>query len=184
MRSRVGFHGPRPGRVLGLYALAAMERDGPTYGYLLSERVAERTEGAWRPGAGAVYPALTSLTERGFARALSDKGRRMYTITPAGRRFLASIRSEWMRGADSGPDLSRLWAEIAGSGDAGQHVLRHLRRHLESAAAIVERDPTTSAGNARLADQLLADLKLAETRVAHAVAARRPSPTRTRRRAK
>jgi DNA-binding PadR family transcriptional regulator len=174
MVRRAGFLGPRPGRVLGLYALATMDRDGPVYGYQLAERIADRTEGAWRPGAGAVYPALNSLVERGFARSSVARGRRMFTITPTGRAFLRRIRKEWMGGGRSGPDLSRLWAEVSGSGDAAQHVLRHVRRHLESLAALVERseDPT-------LGSQVMAELRVAESRLAPYV--RDGSPTSRRR---
>ncbi len=55
-------------RLVGLYALATMEREGVVHGYLLSQRISERTDGAWRPGPGAVYPSLSALVERGWAR--------------------------------------------------------------------------------------------------------------------
>jgi DNA-binding PadR family transcriptional regulator len=174
MVRRSGFLGPRPGRVLGLYALSVMDRDGPVYGYQLAERIAERTDGAWRPGAGAIYPALNRSVERGLARSAVTHGRRMYTITPAGRAFLRRIRKDWMGGGRSGPDLSRLWAEISGSGDAGQHVLNHVRRHLESLAALVERSEDPSLGS-----QVMAELRVAESRIAPLV--RRGAPTGRRR---
>jgi DNA-binding PadR family transcriptional regulator len=175
MAARPAFFGPRPGRVLGLYALSAMEHDGPIYGYQLSERISERTEGAWRPGAGAIYPALNSLVERELARSTVARGRRMYTITPRGRAFLRRVRKDWMGGGRSGPDLSRLWAEISGTGDPAQHVLRHVRRHLESLAALVERseDPT-------LGSQVIAELRVAESRLAPFVRSGPPAPRRRR----
>ncbi len=174
MVRRTGFLGPRPGRVLGLYALSVMQRDGPVYGYQLAERISERTDGAWRPGAGAIYPALNSLVERGLARSVLARGRRMYSITPAGRSFLRRIRKDWMGGARSGPDLSRLWAEISGTGDAAQHVLHHVRRHLESLAAMVERAEDPSLG-----PQVMAELRVAESRLAPLI---RSAPSATRRR--
>jgi DNA-binding PadR family transcriptional regulator len=174
MVRRSGFLGPRPGRVLGLYALSVMDRDGPVYGYQLTERIAERTDGAWRPGAGAIYPALNRLVERGLARSAVAKGRRMYTVTPSGRTFLRRVRTEWMGAGRSGPDLSRLWAEISGSGDAGQHVLHHVRRHLESLAALVERSEDPNLGS-----QVMAELRVAESRIAPLV--RRGSPAARRR---
>jgi DNA-binding PadR family transcriptional regulator len=77
MLRAAGPRGPRPGRLLGLYALAVMERDGPIYGYSLADRVAERTDGGWRPGAGAIYPALQVLVTRGMARSSRDGRRRV-----------------------------------------------------------------------------------------------------------
>ncbi len=173
MVRRPKFLGPRPGRVLGLYALAAMDRDGPVYGYQLTERIAERTDGAWRPGAGAVYPALNSLVERGLARSAAARGRRMYSITPRGRAFLGRIRKEWMGGGRSGPDLSRLWAEVAGARDPGQHALQHVRRHLESLATLVERSEDPGLGS-----QVMAELRVVESRVAPFVAGPRRAPRR------
>jgi DNA-binding PadR family transcriptional regulator len=168
MVRRPGFLGPRPGRVLGLYALAVMERDGPVYGYQLAERIAERTDGAWRPGAGAIYPALNRLVERGLARSAPARGRRMYSISPRGRAFLRRVRTEWMGGGRSGPDLSRLWAEISGAGDAAQHVLHHVRRHLESLATMVEQ-----AEDPELGSRVMAELRVAESRVAPLLRRRR-----------
>ena len=53
-------------RLVGLYALTVMEREGPVHGYGISERIAERTDGAWRPGPGAVYPSLQKLVAGGW----------------------------------------------------------------------------------------------------------------------
>ncbi len=173
MIRRRGFLGPRPGRILGLYALSVMDRDGPVYGYQLAERISERTDGAWRPGAGAIYPALNSLVDRGLARSAAARGRRMFSVTPAGRAFLRRVRAEWMGGSRAGPDLSRLWAEISGSGDAAQHVLGHVRRHLETLAALVERSEDPSLGS-----QVMAELRVAESRLEPLIRGRTTRPRR------
>jgi DNA-binding PadR family transcriptional regulator len=126
--------GPRRiGRLVGLYALNVMAREGPTHGYELSKRIAERTHGSWRPGPGAVYPALTTLTQRGLARSKVVGRRRVYAITPSGRRALRGVRARFSGRGGSAPDLSILWAEIAGDGDTSGHLLRHIRRHLDQA---------------------------------------------------
>ncbi len=136
-----------PGRVLWLYALATLEREGSLYGYALSDRVAERTEGAWRPGAGAIYPALQSLVRRGAARATKQGRRRVYSITPHGRAVLKRIRIQMAGPGPGAPDLSLLWAEIAGEPDPGAHVLRRLHLQLESVDALLARQPDArSAG--------------------------------------
>jgi DNA-binding PadR family transcriptional regulator len=54
---------------------------------------------------GTLYPGLMRLEQRGFVRGawgVTDHNRkaRFYTITPAGRRQLASERAEWTRMAD------------------------------------------------------------------------------------
>lgn len=164
---------PLPGRVLGLYALAAMERDGPLYGYQFAERVADRTQGGWRPGPGAVYPALRSLTARGLARVQRRGRRRVYSISPQGRRFLTGIRRSWSLRDRQGPDLSALWAEIAGSSDTGQHLLRHLRRHFDSLSNQLESSPERRIGASTLREQVLAEVEAMRARL---LALGRPAP--------
>jgi DNA-binding PadR family transcriptional regulator len=144
--------------VLRLYALATLDREGSIYGYSLSERIATKTEGSWRPGPGAVYPALQSLVERKWARSELKGARRMYTITSTGHAVLRRIRSQMADAGPGAPDLSLLWAEIAGSSDAGEHMLRHLRRHLDSLDAYLARRPDARAGGRNLRTEALAEL--------------------------
>ncbi|MGI0072021.1 MAG: PadR family transcriptional regulator [Thermoplasmata archaeon] len=173
--------GPRPGRLLGLYALSVMEHDGPVYGYALADRISDRTDGAWRPGAGAIYPALSSLVARGSARTNRVGRRRVYGITPAGRAFLTRIRRNWTSAGRSGPDLGLLWSEIAGAGDPGQHLLRHLRRHLEGMGTYLERNPGARVGGESLRELLRSELRHSETRLRLlAKANRRPTKPKAR----
>ena len=169
--------------MLGLYALSVMDRAGPIYGYSLAERVSDQTDGAWRPGAGAVYPALQSLVRRGWARSAVDGRRRVYTITPQGRTALARIRREWIARRRSGPDLGMIWSEIVGGADPGEHLLRHLRHHLEGIATYLERDPLMRAGRGTLRDQVRAELRFATARLdSLAPPSRHPQRPRPRRR--
>ncbi len=165
MPPRPGLRGPRPGRVLGLYALSVMDRDGPVYGYSLADRISDRTDGAWRPGAGAIYPALQSLVERGFARSGRAGRRRVYTITARGRKALGQIRRARMGGPGTGPDLGLLWSEIVSPGDPGQHLIRHLHHHLEAIGEYLERDPQMRAGGVTLREQVETELHAAEARL-------------------
>ena len=117
-------------RLVGLYALTLMEREGEVHGYRISERIAQRTEGNWRPGPGAVYPALAQLVRSGFARARTRGRRREYSITPAGRKLLLRIRQGPDQFQKARVDLAPLWAEVLGSPDVGELHLLNLRRAL------------------------------------------------------
>jgi DNA-binding PadR family transcriptional regulator len=166
-----------PGRVLWLYALATLDRDGSVYGYSLSDRIAEKTDGVWRPGPGAIYPALQSLVRRGAARSVRSGARRVYTITPAGRLLLRRIRTR-MEGIGPGaPDLSQLWAEIAGSSDPGEHLLRHLRRHLDSLDVYVARPSLERDARGDVRERAIRELSDAVRRL-RAHGARRGRPAR------
>jgi DNA-binding PadR family transcriptional regulator len=154
-----------PGRILGFYALSAMEVDGPLYGYQLAERIADRTDGAWRPGAGAIYPALDSLTRRKLARVSSEGRRRVYRITPQGRAALRDVRRNMAWRMRGGPDLSLLWAEIAGSDDPDQFLLDTFRRRLDRVVGYFARDTGASARSRAFRSQLLDELRRAEDRL-------------------
>jgi DNA-binding PadR family transcriptional regulator len=135
--------GPPPGRVLGLYALSAMDRDGRLYGYELAERIAARTEGTWHPGPGAIYPALGALVTRGLARSRVEGRRRVYRITPRGRSLLRGIRRQMLWRTRGGPDLGLLWSEIAGRDDPGQFRFERLQHQLESMSDYLARAGTS-----------------------------------------
>lgn len=131
--------------LLGLYALTQMARSGPVHGYLLSERIAERTEGAWRPGPGAIYPALNRLARRGLAQSRVVGRRRVFTITPRGRKALQGLRAGNVFGPPRAPDLSVLWAEVWGMDDAGAFLLLRLRRSLDAIdAALASQAPSAA----------------------------------------
>lgn len=181
--ARTAVRGPVPGRVLGLYALATMGREGPVYGYALAEKVSAETDGAWRPGPGAIYPALNALVERGMARVTRDGRRRVYAITPAGRATLTRIRGYFSDSRAEAPDLSRLWATIHGSTDPGRHLLQRLHRRLDALVVAVERDPGARAGGGTLRVEAIAELSEALRRL-QAVGASESRPARRRKSAR
>lgn len=161
-----------PARILGLYSLACMDRDGSVYGYRISRQIADRTDGAWRPGPGAIYPALRSLVDRGLARAVRKDRRLEYRITPRGRVMLQKIRGRRSR-PTSAPDLSVLWAEIVGAGDPGEVMLRRMRRVTDAVAEFVDRGAASDAAVEALRSRALAELAAAQRRLAA-----RPPPKR------
>jgi len=165
--------------LLGLFALSQMDRLGPIHGYLLSERIAEQTDGAWRPGAGAVYPALTRLTRRGLVRSRMEGRRRVYMITSQGRKMLTQFRSRNGSWASHRPDLSTLWAEVWGMEDAGAFLLLRLRRSLE-AIEVALAAPTSARRESAGLDSLRADV-IAELSGRLEQLRRNRPPIRTRR---
>jgi DNA-binding PadR family transcriptional regulator len=151
-------------RLVGLYALTLMDRDGPLHGYGLSDRIAVRTGGTWRPGPGSVYPSLRRLVDHGLACPRPHGRRRVYTITAAGRRFLQEFRGR--RGALGGhrPDLSPLWAEVLGVTDTGRFLLDRLDRTLAALEDEATRSSRAPAEARRLAREVRATLAAAAAR--------------------
>ena len=76
------------------------------HGFEIMEEVTARTGGMWRPGPGAVYPALLSLEEKGFVTvgAEGERAKKPYTITEKGREAVAGlgdIMEEWETSRDT-----------------------------------------------------------------------------------
>lgn len=76
----------------------------PKHGYEILQDIEGKTEGAWRPGVGSVYPILKRLLANGYIQA--DGGgplekRRVYSITAKGtdemRRRGEMFASSWQR---------------------------------------------------------------------------------------
>ncbi len=60
----------------------------PRHGYEIIKAIEEKSGGTYAPSAGAVYPTLTMLEEMSHATSQEQDGKKVYTITEAGRAFL------------------------------------------------------------------------------------------------
>lgn len=173
--------------VLGLYALALMEKEGAVHGYRVSKGVAERTEGAWRPGPGAVYPALQKLVQRGLARprlpprAPAVVRRREFQITPQGRALLQRIRARGAGGHRMNLDLAPLWAEVVGLRSMDELMLLRLRRTLQGISERLDRAEGPGREGEKLRGQVEQELRryLAGTKMVARPGARPASLART-----
>lgn len=94
------------------------------HGYEMISELSNRTNGAWVPSPGAVYPALQMLADEGLIDSASDGGRRRYTLTEAGRRLTA----------DS-DDTSAPWASMVKTTDPADAALRDAVAQTDAASA-------------------------------------------------
>jgi DNA-binding PadR family transcriptional regulator len=63
--------------------------DQPMHGYQLMQAMADRTQGAWRPSAGAIYPTLAALKEAGLVSVQAVDGRKLASLTDKGQAYVA-----------------------------------------------------------------------------------------------
>ena len=80
--------GPKASRGDVRAAILALLREGPRNGYQIMSEIEERTNGAWRPSPGAVYPALSALADEGLIAGEESGGRRTFGLTDAGREYV------------------------------------------------------------------------------------------------
>jgi DNA-binding PadR family transcriptional regulator len=54
------------------------------HGYEMIKEIEERTQGAWTPSAGSIYPTLQMLEDEGLIRGEESDGKRRFTLTETG----------------------------------------------------------------------------------------------------
>jgi DNA-binding PadR family transcriptional regulator len=105
-------------------AVLAVLAEEPGHGYDVIQRLEEKTDGAWRPSPGSVYPTLQLLEDEGRLRSVERDAKRVYEITAPGREE-ASRRIEEAGGTP--------W-DLAGRDDDRIGELRGAIRQLLNAA--------------------------------------------------
>ncbi|WAL94211.1 PadR family transcriptional regulator [Streptomyces sp. Je 1-369] len=66
-------------------SILALLKDRPMHGYEMIQEIAERSGGAWKPSPGSVYPTLQLLEDEGLISSASEGGKKLFSLTGAGR---------------------------------------------------------------------------------------------------
>lgn len=140
--------GARAGRGELRSAVLALLAERPMHGYQIIREIEERSGGSWKPSAGSVYPTLQLLADEGLVSAEESNGRKIYSLTDAGREDVASAETSapWdATGPASGPgfaalpkagvELAQAAAQVGRTGSSKQvqeavTVLEEARRRL------------------------------------------------------
>ena len=118
----------------------------PRNGYQIMQEVEERSQGAWNPSPGSVYPALAQLEDEGLIATEEHEGRKLYTVTEAGRKAVEE------RGERPAP-----WEQMSGDLSPAVHELARLARDVSFAFAQILR--TGSEGQISAARDVLAQTR-------------------------
>jgi len=144
--------GTRVGRGEVRTAVLALLAEKPRHGYEIIREIEERSGGSWKPSAGSVYPTLQLLADEGLISAEESNGRKIYSLTEAGRAVAGDEHTSPFDSADSahggrytalpkaGVELAQAAAQVNRSGSAAQVdeavvVLDEARRRLYSILA-------------------------------------------------
>jgi DNA-binding PadR family transcriptional regulator len=73
-------------------AVLVLLDEQPHSGYSLMEELERRSNGAWRPSPGSVYPTLQQLEDEGLIAPEPGEGRTPYALTDAGKAYVAENR--------------------------------------------------------------------------------------------
>ena len=89
-------------------AILAVLADEPLNGYQVIQQISERTDGAWRPSPGSVYPTISQLEDEGLIEGDDERGRRTLRLSDEGRAYLAGHAEE----------VAEVWAPFEREGEA------------------------------------------------------------------
>jgi DNA-binding PadR family transcriptional regulator len=119
---------------LRLYLLKLLE-EAPRHGYEVIRLLEERFQGLYAPSAGTVYPRLAKLETEGLVTHTTEGGRKVYSLTAAGRAELADRQAELAElELEISESLASLAADIREDVSGSAHDLRtEMREQARSA---------------------------------------------------
>lgn len=66
--------------------------EAPAHGYHLIQQISERSDGAWKPSPGSIYPVLQQLEDEGFIDFERIEGRKTARLTATGTAYVEEHR--------------------------------------------------------------------------------------------
>ena len=89
-------------------AILLLLEEEPRNGYQVMQEIEQRSEGAWRPSPGSVYPAFQLLADEGLIRGEARDGGNVFELTDAGRAYVEENREQlgnpWQQAGEGMPE--------------------------------------------------------------------------------
>ena len=81
--------------ILTMYLLYSLQKK-PKSGYEIISEIKEKTEGAWIPSKGTIYPLLKQLEKGGFIKlkAKEKRSKNIFEITPKGKKMIFNTKKQ------------------------------------------------------------------------------------------
>jgi DNA-binding PadR family transcriptional regulator len=116
------------------YVILQLVSERPAHGYEVIRALEERFGGMYTPSAGAVYPTLQMLEDMEYVSSAQQDGKRVYSITDEGRRFLEEQKEvvdaiRQRTGSWWNPRLRNEFHEMKHEMQDFARTLRHRGRH-------------------------------------------------------
>jgi len=136
------------------YVILKLLREKPMHGYEVMKELEEHTRGCYKPSPGTVYPTLQWLEDEGLVSSADTEGKKTYSITDAGRKFLednkGTVEDIFDRVEDMienllndpMPDVTRQVGKLVGQVYRTAWRLREDQEKIEEVAKILERTAT------------------------------------------
>jgi DNA-binding PadR family transcriptional regulator len=96
-------------------ALLSLLAGGAAHGYDLMKRLEERSGRLYHASAGTVYPVLQQLEDEGLVSSETVDGRKVYSLTRAGRQEVARSQAQ----------IDAIWQRAQRWHEMGSHLTPH-----------------------------------------------------------
>ena len=74
-------------------AVLVLLEEAPRNGYQIIQELSDRSNGAWRPSPGSVYPILQQLEDEGLVEISSSQSGKTYNLTASGKALVEKDRA-------------------------------------------------------------------------------------------
>jgi DNA-binding PadR family transcriptional regulator len=128
-------------------AVLVLLDESPRNGYQIIQELTERSDGAWRPSPGSVYPILQQLEDEGLVEISSTVSGKTYVLTAQGKALVEKDRAT----------LGKPWETAAADvSDATSDLFGNLRQVVHSVRQVAM---AGSEAQSRKAATILADAR-------------------------
>lgn len=114
------------------FIIITMARDGPIYGNQVANLIYERTNGAWKPSAGSIYPALDRLARRGLIQRYDENGKVMYKLTEKGSSLLKRIGERHSENSPMAKFMGKMWMDVLGPEEKARFLTNSVQNMVSS----------------------------------------------------
>ncbi len=116
---------------------------GPTHGYEIAQDIEEKTEGAWRPAPGSIYPMLKKLTNEGLIHTSSksrssETAQRVYEITSEGSKCLKDGKSMLANAGQRWTAMRRIFMDLVDPSQISEFLTEGSRHQFEMSQELIE----------------------------------------------
>ncbi len=138
------FHRPQgaPRGLLVHYVLHRIAQN-PAHGYEILQDIESKTEGAWRPGAGSIYPMLKKMVSEGLITEEESSGKdkpdhRTYHITKKGLEQVKKAKGFFANFGQRWSVMRRIFIDMLDPEDVGKFLVEGSRSQFQTAQEAVE----------------------------------------------
>lgn len=110
----------------------------PMYAYEILQDIEDKTDGAWRPGPGSIYPLIKKLLREGLVEEEHSGKKKKYRVTAEGRQYADRFHDHFKSAGQKWNAARKIFIEMIRDTDLESLVVDSSRAHFELVRSVVE----------------------------------------------